>query len=532
MQPEIHKYFRGIAEQYNIMPHVRFNSTVETAEWDAENANWLVTITDQHTKESYTLRSRAVISAVGSLSVPNPCQIEGHENFQGPLFHSATWDNTFNWSNKEVVVIGNGCSATQFVPIMTSRGPKDSPDPVKKLTQFSRQAHFLSERQNPTYSAIFKAAMRYIPLAMRAYRAAIYWDMEKDFAGFDIETGSTVRSDLKKTNAEYVKAHAPKQYWDHLIPDHEIGCKRKVLDTDYLACLWRNNMTLIPSDPIATIESNGIRTRSGTFVPADAIILATGFQTSKLLFPMTIKGQYGTSLEDHWNETYNGTPQAYLGTMMPGFPNFFTLMGPNTVTGHLSVIYTVECQIEFTLSLLGPIIAPSRPGLTSLANPAELLATPSSVARLLDPVASAPKYVAVKPEATEKHTSWLQRELRKLVWSSGCTSWALDPKTGLNVAMYPQYQFLFWMRCLFLVKDDFEFAYEDGRGGKRTMGSLRVGEGWRLLRRLGWTIALVSVAFGLARRRRLKTREVKGLFGRVVQEGTEKLSGVFTALKH
>ncbi|GAB7344044.1 hypothetical protein MBLNU457_1963t1 [Dothideomycetes sp. NU457] len=531
MQPEIHKYFRGIAEQYDIVPHIRFKSAVESAEWDQDNANWVVTITDQQTNQNYKLRSRAVVTAVGSLSVPNPCQIQGHEDFQGPLFHSATWDNTFDWSNKEVVVIGNGCSATQFAPIMTSRGPKDSPTPVKKLTQFSRQAHFLSERQNPSYSPAFKATMRYVPFAMRAYRAAIYYTMEKDFAGFDIETGTAVRSDLKRTNAEYVKAHAPQKYWNHLIPDHEIGCKRKVLDTDYLASLWRDNMTLIPNDPISSIEANGVRTKSGSFIPADAIVLATGFQTSKLLFPMTIRGQNGQSLEDHWNETYNGTPQAYLGTMMPGFPNLFTLMGPNTVTGHLSVIYTVECQIQMTLSLLEPIIAPSRPSVTSLLNPADLLSSPSSISRFLHPNSTAPKYVAVKPAATAKHTSWLQRELKKLVWSSGCTSWALDPKTGLNVAMYPQYQFLFWMRCLFLVRDDFEFAYRDGEGKGWRMRGLRVGEGWRGLRRLGWIVALFSVVLGLARRRGVGVRDVRGLIGDVVRQGAERVRGVLAALK-
>lgn len=106
MQPEIQAYFRTVADQYNIMPHVRFQSTVEEAVWDDESSTWLVTVKNQNTKETYTVRSKALVSAVGSLSVPNPCDIPGVDRFQGKLFHSAQWDNSFDWQDKEVVVVG------------------------------------------------------------------------------------------------------------------------------------------------------------------------------------------------------------------------------------------------------------------------------------------------------------------------------------------------------------------------------------------------------------------------------------------
>lgn len=311
MQPEIQAYFRAITDQYKIEPHIRFRSTVETAEWQEATASWHVTVKNHASGQTYTLRARALVSAVGSLSVPNACDIPGHEKFRGPLFHSAQWDNNFDWAGKDVVVVGNGCSATQFVPIMTGRGPHETtstsaaptPNAVKSLTQFSRQAHFLAERENPPYSALFKACMRHVPLAMRAYRAKIYADMERDFAGFDVASGAPIRADLKTTNEAYVRKMAPERYWEHLLPRHEIGCKRKVLDTDYLACLWRENMELVPDDPIEGIEEHGVRTRSGRFVRADAIVRATGFQTHKLLFPMTIRGRDGVSLEEHVSQT-------------------------------------------------------------------------------------------------------------------------------------------------------------------------------------------------------------------------------------
>lgn len=53
-----------------------------------------------------------------------------------------------------------------------------------------------------------------------------------------------------KENREYVRNMAPEKYWDALIPNTEIGCRRKVLDTDYLTCLHRLNVELIAGPPV------------------------------------------------------------------------------------------------------------------------------------------------------------------------------------------------------------------------------------------------------------------------------------------
>ncbi|TKX27476.1 flavin-binding monooxygenase-like protein 1 [Elsinoe australis] len=508
MQPEIHSYFRSLALQYKLLPKIRFHSTVAQAVWQEDTQTWLVTITNHQTNYTYTLRARAVISGVGSLSVPRNCEVPGHESFRGSLFHSAQWDNSFDWTDKDVVVLGNGCSATQFVPIISRSGSSKFPSsgPAKKVTQFSRQAHYLAERENPYYSSAFKAVMRYVPLAMRFYRFKLYYDMEKDFAGFYTKSGKGIRDQLAVENEQYVKKTAPSKYWDYLIPKHEIGCKRKVLDTDYLTCLWKDNMELVPDDPVDHIEEHGVVTKSGRFVKADAIALATGFQTEKLLFPMKIVGEGGISLEDHWNRTTDGSPAAYMGTMTSGFPNFFILMGPNTVTGHLSVIYTVECQMLLTLALLKPILSASK-------------------TRLLPSLSKEkPTTVYVTNEAATRDVNNTHNMLKDFVWSSGCTSWALDPKTGTNIAMYPHYQWNFWLRTLFLNSNDFRYtmARSNGEKGLRKVGERKfiVGFGWLYLRR-SMLATLVTVAilwvYKESVRRRLTVDD--GL--RIVKEGVQ-----------
>ncbi|KAF3045515.1 hypothetical protein E8E12_008910 [Didymella heteroderae] len=398
------------------------------------------------TKERTIRRAKVLVSGVGSLSVPKECDLPGKDDFKGKMFHSATWDHSFDWAGKDVVVLGNGCSATQFVPIMS--GEVGDKPPVRKITQFARQAQYLSERENPYYTPTFKAVMRYVPLAMRLYRAKHYYDMECDWSGFPIESGAAIRSGLAKENEAYVKRMAPKKYWDALIPKAEIGCKRKVLDTEYLKCLWRANVDLVPNDPVQKITEEGVVTKSGREIKADAIVLAIGFATQQMLCPMEITGRDGLKLNDYWDEKTQGVAQAYFGTVVPHFPNFFVLMGPNTVTGHLSVIYTVECQINFTLRLLSPILK-SLPSYRSSS--------------LLPSLGTPPATVEVLPSAAASDFEWTQREAKKLVWASGCTNWAIDPKTGLNNMMYPDWQFMFWLRSIFWRKQDFVFKDEQAR---------------------------------------------------------------------
>ena len=95
-----------MAEQYRIVEHVRFHSTVEKAEWDDNAKVWVVTVKDRKTKETTIRRAKILVSGVGSLSVPKKCEVNGVESFQGPLFHSAEWDHDFKWEGKEVVVLG------------------------------------------------------------------------------------------------------------------------------------------------------------------------------------------------------------------------------------------------------------------------------------------------------------------------------------------------------------------------------------------------------------------------------------------
>jgi glycine/D-amino acid oxidase-like deaminating enzyme len=145
--------------------------------------------------------------------------------------------------------------------------------------------------------------MEWVPLAMRIYRAKLYWNQEREFAGFDIGTGAEIRRGWSNEASDYIRANAPAQYRDFLVPKTEIGCKRRVNDTGYLASLHQNNVKLIYDDPVEEIVLNGVRTKAGKIVHADAIVLAQGFATQQPFGTLQIFGEGGISIQDHVSTT-------------------------------------------------------------------------------------------------------------------------------------------------------------------------------------------------------------------------------------
>lgn len=106
LRPEIMEYFSSVAESHGVTKHITHSSTVQTATFDETSGTWIVTVLDQKRNSVHQRRAKVLISAVGALSVPKECDIQGAENFKGKLFHSAQWDHSFDWADKDVVVIG------------------------------------------------------------------------------------------------------------------------------------------------------------------------------------------------------------------------------------------------------------------------------------------------------------------------------------------------------------------------------------------------------------------------------------------
>jgi cation diffusion facilitator CzcD-associated flavoprotein CzcO len=173
--------------------------------WDEDRCIWTVSFreTNNPTK-TFQREATAVVCAVGKLDLPSIPKIPGQESFAGHQMHSARWDHSVDVRGRDVIVLGNGASATQFVPVIAPE--------VKTLTQFLKSAHYIQERHNPTFSSSFKWCMRHIPLACRVYRWA--WAIEYDLgfgAFFMAPDGAEKRKAVAQETWDYIEKAAPEK---------------------------------------------------------------------------------------------------------------------------------------------------------------------------------------------------------------------------------------------------------------------------------------------------------------------------------
>jgi len=153
------------------------------------------------------------------------------------------------------------------------------------------------------------------------------------------------------------------------------------------------------------VVPNGIVSRDGVLHEADTIVFATGFHVTDAPFARIIRGTSGETMAQMWK----GSPQAYRGTTVAGFPNLFIVTGPNTGLGHNSLVYMIEAQLDYLMDAL----------------------------RTMD--ARGATRVEVRQSAQDAYNAALQSKMGRTVWNSGgCSSWYLDAN-GMNTTIWPDF---------------------------------------------------------------------------------------------
>jgi 4-hydroxyacetophenone monooxygenase len=346
-------YFRRTADKYDLRRNIRFETQVVEARFDEKTSKWHVKTRDKSDREE-TLVADAVVSAVGQLNQPRLPDIKGVDEFKGPAFHSARWRHDVDLKGKHVAVIGTGASAFQFVPEI-------APD-VADMKVFQRTPPWLGP--TPDYHNKVgegkKWLLEHAPYYGKWYRFWLFWaltDGVYEFVKADPTWNgppnavSPASAMLREMLIAAIKPQtdAAPELLDKIIPDYPFGGKRSLRDNGvWVAALARDNVELV-TDPIAEINANGVKTKSGAQYDADVLIYGTGFHASKFLRTYKIIGRGGMELHDKWA----GDARAYLGMTVPGFPNFFMIYGPNTnIVVNGSIIFFSECSVRYIMGCL------------------------------------------------------------------------------------------------------------------------------------------------------------------------------------
>ena len=347
------KYFDWVADNFDLRQHIQFETEVKSLTWDDSAGEWVIDLVDPN--GARTIRSRAVITAVGFLNRPNIAQFPGAETFAGGSWHTARWPETADLKGKRVAVIGTGCTGYQMVPEIALE--------AADVTVFQRTPQWLFPV--PGYRSPFPPQVnwldRNLPFHTNFMRArTCSLDRIANVAEIDPNFDDPhACNPLSKRAREGCIAFLERKLTDPALvatmtPKHPVWSARAVVvDPDYsiLDALNRDNVTLV-TNGIERIEPHGIVAKDGTLHEADVIVYATGFHATEYLYPMTITGRDGQTLEDLWKK--DGA-RAYLGCMMPGFPNLWSVYGPNT-NGGLTVATFHEKVAHYALQCLEALV--------------------------------------------------------------------------------------------------------------------------------------------------------------------------------
>jgi 4-hydroxyacetophenone monooxygenase len=346
-QREVLEYLRSVAKGRDLLRNIEFNTEVTDLKYEEGARRWTIQVL--RNGRPVTDQVDSVISAIGQLNRPRYPDIPGLNEFKGAAFHSARWDEQFNPKGKRIAVIGTGASAFQIVPELAKV--------VQSLDVYQRSAPWIfpTAHYHDQVSEGHRWLLKSVPFYGSWYRFWLFWSVadaylptvtvDPSWPHLD-RSANALNDAVREMLTEQIRlqlAGAP-ELVERCIPKYPALGKRLMRDNgSWFRALQRDNVSLV-NEGIARITPTGIQMRNGESREYDAIVYATGFRASEFYSPMNITGSGGVNLQSLWD----GEPRAYLGVMIPGFPNFFSLYGPNTNVAHgASVVFMTECGVRY-----------------------------------------------------------------------------------------------------------------------------------------------------------------------------------------
>jgi len=400
-QAEILTYLEKVAVDHRLGPHLRPNTAITSLRWSDSDRRWMLS-TDDHEHEF-----DVVVSAVGMLDVPSVPDIPGASRFRGRRFHSARWDHSKSTAGERVASIGTGASAVQYIPAIA----RDT----ARLTVFQRTPIWIAPRFDFPFTPEQHAEFERDPGAAQKLRDEAFDAYET--ASFDVDAAQT-REATELARSYLMRKVTDPELRAKLTPDYPVGCKRPLMSREWYPTFALPNVSL-ETTAIAELTERGVRTVDGVEHRVDTVIYGTGFTANDYLASIDVYGTGGRRLREDWNDG----AEAYLGTLVAGYPNFFTLYGPNT-NGVNSIIYIHEAQTTF-------------------------------VRHILDVMGSrGVRTVEVTPDAQRRYNDELQAAMQDKVWLA-CDNY-FRHRSGKVVTQLPYSGRTFFERTRAMVLEDYD----------------------------------------------------------------------------
>jgi cation diffusion facilitator CzcD-associated flavoprotein CzcO len=382
---EIQAYFEGVARKYNVEDFIKYNTEITRAcfkdgKWHLECGAENLDVVD------------IIISACGVLHHPVYPDIDGVDDFAGAVFHSARWNHDVPLEGKRIGIVGTGSTAVQITDDLIDR--------VAHLSLFQRTAQWIFPQENPAFTEQEKQVFRDQPQAMDDLHASLTRLFADTFGQAVIGDKEQMQRIEEACRANLEDNVRDPELRAKLTPDYQAACKRLIISPNFYGAIQQPNAELV-TEPIERVEAGGVRTKDGRLHEMELLVLATGFDGHSFMRPMDLIGKDGVDLKEVWAET----TQAHRSISLPGFPNYFMLVGPNSPIGNFSLIDISERQLGYIMQLV------------ELWRQGEV------------------NEISARQDAADRFNASIKDAMGDTVWVTGCQSWYLD-KNG-NPAMWP-----------------------------------------------------------------------------------------------
>ncbi len=393
---EILEYQQRCHEQFGMGAFIHYGMEVTAATYDAKAALWILDFLNGE-----QVRVKYLISMSRGLSQPLYAKIDGVESFTGVTMHTACWDANYDFRGKHVAVIGNGASGIQAIPQLAKV--------AASVTVFQRTPSWVLPRKDHAYSTFGKALFRWVPGVQRLHRLQLFLLQELIYPALKKPGGLIHRALTRMAVAHINQSIADPVLRKKLTPNFQLGCKRVLVSDDYYPSFSLQHVSLQTS-AIVKVSEDQVICADGSQHRADVLVYSTGFRNIGEM-PFAITGQNGKTLAQVWGDA----PAAYLGVVTAGFPNLFTVLGPNSAFGHQSALFVIERHVDYIVRCIRHA---NRKGWRSMD---------------------------VKSDVQNAYNELMQKRFHGMVWTGNCPVWFKN-QSGRIVTNTPDSGFAFWRR--------------------------------------------------------------------------------------
>lgn len=384
-QPEIASYLDRMASEFGLEPHLKLGTEISSARYQPDGVWHLETASgDLHEFD-------VVINAMGNQHTPLFPEILGRDRFAGSSWHSTQWNHDVPLEGKRIAIVGSAAAAVQIVPELAKI--------AGHLTVLQRTPNWILPRGRKPYSALSQAMLK-IPFLRNFHRFVLHKIMNLSTGAFILghKTQDRVEEMGRKHREDSIDDAALREL---VTPNSRFGCKRPLMSDGFYPALQQDNVSLVP-EAAEAIEANGLRTVLGRVIEADVIIYCTGYRVMDFE-RIDVTGTDGASLA----KRMEASPEAFVGTAVPGFPNYFFALGPNALIASTSFFDAAEINLRAIVRLLA------------------------------EKQAAGARAIDVKVEACDRYNDWITEARSQFAWGiDSCTSYYRTP-TGHTPFLFP-----------------------------------------------------------------------------------------------